>query len=439
LLGTIRKRDVPFRGPNAIELYQFRGSPPRTDIRRNYPMGNKWRTLQGIQVTESENHSGWDYGGYWENQTVYRITPDVGGDFTTQKKSVQSPVFPEAVSVSSGWFLAYPGMEEKDTLVGALLPLPPEQMPFPPSGRSSEDDLKEFGTTAIARCAPTNSVADLSTALIELKREGIPKLLGSLFWKSRSGRLRDVAKQSGNEYLNVEFGWKPLLADITDLAKGVLHLDKLISQYVRDAGKVVRRRYEFPPIISNDTVVVKSNVSPYLVHGVDIISVYDMPSINKGTVYRHRETTIRRWFSGAFTYHLPSDLGSWMGSDVVLARKLLGGNITPEVIWNLAPWSWAADWFGNFGDMLHVTSSLADDGLVMKYGYIMEHSIVRDTYTFVGPTGFKTQFVHPTPVILVSETKIRRRATPYGFGLNWSGFTNHQKSILAALGLSRIR
>jgi len=82
---------------------------------------------------------------------------------------------------------------------------------------------------------------------------------------------------------------------------------------------------------------------------------------------------------------------------------------------------------------------MASDGLVMKYGYIMEHTLVRDTYYFWGPTGYKSRNVHPMPITFVTETKVRRRATPYGFGLTFGGFTTLQKSILAALGISRIK
>jgi len=80
---------------------------------------------------------------------------------------------------------------------------------------------------------------------------------------------------------------------------------------------------------------------------------------------------------------------------------------------------------------------MASNGLVLKYGYIMEHSIVSDSYSFSGPTGFKTSDVHPLVVKLVTETKIRRKATPFGFGLTLGGLSSTQKAIMAALGMSR--
>jgi len=78
------------------------------------------------------------------------------------------------------------------------------------------------------------------------------------------------------------------------------------------------------------------------------------------------------------------------------------------------------------------------EGLVMRYGYLMEHSIVRDTYTIDG-TGLKSEFLPIQPLVLVTETKIRRKANPFGFGLKWDGLSPFQLSIAAALGLSKGR
>jgi hypothetical protein len=73
----------------------------------------------------------------------------------------------------------------------------------------------------------------------------------------------------------------------------------------------------------------------------------------------------------------------------------------------------------------------------MPYGYLMEHSIVRDTYFWDGPTTLKADRIVPSPITLVSETKLRRKANPYGFGLTWDELSSRQQSILAALGITR--
>jgi len=207
-----------------------------------------------------------------------------------------------------------------------------------------------------------------------------------------------------------------------------------MEQAVRDSGRVVRRRYSFPPFNSISETVTK-NVSPVRVANSGRSSFLNSLELNKGQVTRISEISRRQWFSGAFTYHLP-DYGSGLVGQARQANQLLGLSVTPEVLWNLTPWSWAVDWFSNVGDVIHNVQQMASNGLVLKYGYIMEHSIARDSYRFSGPTGFKTE-VSPSVVTLVTETKVRRKATPFGFGLTLGGLSSTQKAIMAALGMSR--
>jgi len=312
---------------------------------------------------------------------------------------------------------------------------PPITLSFPPFANSSELELQKLGTKAISLCSPANSVANLATALGEVKNDGLPKVVGSTTWHNRIKGIREGASSSGNEFLNIVFGWLPLVADITDLAKGVINLDKLMEQYIKGAGETIRRRHVFPTVKKEEITTVKSGCSPSI--SPDSLLLYDSSLINKGSYVRTRLTTIRQWFSGSFTYYLPREWRDSQSDRVALARQLLGLDLTPEVLWNLAPWSWAADWFGGVGDVLHNADSIANNSLVLHYGYIMEHSVVQDTYTFVGPTGFTAGYPGlPAEMVLISEAKIRRSATPFGFGLS-TGLTNQQKAIVAALGMSR--
>lgn len=375
--------------------------------------------LTGRQVTVSESHPNW--------RKLRADAGDVGGEFFTQKRYVLGEL--PRLQMSGEQF-ANPNLI-KWTYYGPVLPwnLAPGSIQWPPYVPSSDEELNEAGATAIARCKPTNSPADLSVALAELVREGLPKALGSLFWRDKTLSARNA----GGEYLNYEFGWKPMVSDILNTAKAVIDADRIIYQYRRDAGRVVRRRYEFPIESDSDITLYMSNVN---VHCAP--SGYNMfrSGSPTGKVMRYRETTRRRWFSGAFTYYLPdANHASWLNAPAE-ARHLLGLSLTPDTIWNLSPWSWAIDWFTNAGDVISNFSDFAVDGLVLRYGYIMEHTVTKDTYVFEGDTGL-TGPTRPPSLTLVSETKIRKRANPFGFGVTWDGLTNRQNAILAALGLSR--
>jgi len=423
-MGRTRRRSIPFQGPNTVSYEEYRGSPGQVvpnAIRRFSDNNNVWKGLIGTQVTTSENHPGW-------NSRDEGSTGDIGGNFTSTKSWVEYPRNSEPQTINSGWY-PYLGIQRRDRWYG---PIYASTQPPPASARSSESELAALGTTAIARCAPTNSLVSLSTALTELYHEGIPALLGSPIWERRARNLKDVYNTAGDEYLKVQFGWKPLISDITGVASVISRSNRLLRQLERDSGKVVRRRYTFPPI--RTITETKQDAFPSKLGGHDAPAMW-VPNPKMGKQVHIHETSINRWFSGAFTYYLP-EVRSSILKHALEADRLLGLSLDPEVLWNVTPWSWAVDWFSNVGDVIHNVNSFAKYGLVLKYAYIMEHSIVSDTYDYFGPQVFANP-VMPEVFKVVTETKIRRQATPFGFGLTMGGLTTAQKAIVAALGLSR--
>jgi len=377
------------------------------------------RSIDGIQETVSEGHP-------WRSRVKGNVQ-DIGGDFLTTRQHVICDSLPRDANV----LLNVGGGEKVQVNYrGPIFPISPVSGQFPPRIDSSNAALDTKGATAIARCKPTKSAADLGTALGELYKDGLPHLLGSKTWRDRTLS----AKNAGDEYLNVQFGWKPLLNDVKSFLNGVSRAQKLLNQYERDAGRVVRRKYEFP--IERTYTEETGNAITWLspIHQNYLLKVGVQGNYSKIT-----ETSRRIWFSGAFSYFLPKDYSSRSEVDrlSLLANNILGLELDPEVLWNVTPWSWAIDWFSNTGDVLSNVSDAANAGLVMRWGYVMEHTISKVTYkantdSLVAGTGAK-----PAVISFVTETKKRRRANPFGFGLNWSGLSPYQLSIAAALGISR--
>jgi hypothetical protein len=395
-------------------------------------LGSSSRDLNipGIQITESEGHP------FRRNQSSG--LEDLGGPFKSTRKYVEGDFPPRLGTTQSQMFQGPPQFYIEDEYRGPIMPVDAtitvagkKTLNFPPAGNSSNTKLDELGATAVSRCSPTNSPADASVFLGELLRDGLPSMVGSSTWKSRTL----TAKNAGSEYLNVQFGWRPLADEVSRFRDFVEHSDAVLAQYERDAGKVVRRRYEFPIIRKMEETNLGSSL-PYVEPGG--VPLYQ----SGGTVIRRRETLQRQWFSGAFTYHLPSGYDSRNEmSRLALKAKLLGLELTPDTVWNVAPWTWAIDWFSNAGDVVNNISDFATQGLVMRYGYIMEHTVVRDTYTMSKPVPYPGAVAPTTisPLVLVTETKIRRKANPFGFGVAWEGLSSFQASILAALGITRGR
>lgn len=299
---------------------------------------------------------------------------------------------------------------------------------WPSVSASSDSQLDALGTTAIARTIPTSPVADLVTTFGELLREGIPSMIGAQTWRERSLK----AKNAGSEYLNVEFGWKPLINEIQTFARVVRDADRILKQYEKMSGQKIMRSYQFPTETSS-TLTELGNAYPIPASIATIVGAIS----KQGNKQRFDKIETRRWFEACYTFYLPKS--GTLDGFLARADKLYGLRITPEVLWNLAPWSWAIDWFSNAGDVMKNISRFAADGLVMRYGYVMEHKKHERTFT-LSNVGFKSYGDGHTFVeIFEVETKSRRVANPYGFASNWSGLTLRQKAIIAALGLTRSR
>jgi hypothetical protein len=382
----------------------------------------------GSQVTDSEDHPG------WRKRLTNASLQDIGGNFYSQKQFAYG--FPSVQRLSAVPRYVSNRTSYQTKYFGNVWSIDARTMPFPPGLNSSVEDLEKLGSTAIAQVKPTNSIANIAVTLAELRREGLPSVNINR-WKDELRAHQNV----GDTYLGYQFGLSPLGKEIGLFAAGVVQADRLLAQYERDAGRVVRRRYNFPPksAIISTTEVGTSSFPFYDPYNTGFMNS-SLTGVQTGLLIRQRTIEQRRWFSGAFTYYLPAgyDSRKRMHRMSLLAREILGVELTPEVLWNLAPWSWAVDWFSNFGDVISNVSSFATDGLLLRYGYMMEHTIVSDTYTRATPNLFREGGGRlDSAVTLVTETKMRRKANPYGFGLTWDGLSAFQLSILAALGISR--
>jgi hypothetical protein len=378
------------------------------------------------EVTVDERHA-------WPARNEGRVTYDVGGPFHSVKSALtcdwdlyrsyalgthggtgyayDGHIWPDFPSLNQRWVSDPSVFSEAAFLLDA-------------DPTHTEGDLLEDGTSAIAKTIPTNASADTAVGVAELMREGLPSLIGSTVLRDRIGFLRSL----GSEYLNYEFGWKPLLSDLRDIAQSIDESEKLLAQLARDSGRNVRRRYSFPAERVASYTTGTSGIKPAL------------SSLIGGTQFGQMELTYHKsWFSGCYTYHYdPADLTE-ASRIATQARLLLGLKIDPEVLWNLAPWSWLVDWFVNIGPVFHNLSAFGQDGLVLRYGYLMHHStrrVERSWANLTLPRGGDWPAGNRHAALSL-ESKRRIRATPYGFGLIVSSFTARQWAILGALGLTR--
>lgn len=302
---------------------------------------------------------------------------------------------------------------------------------FDTSGYSPLGDtaVKGNGTTAIARTEPTSPVFTASQFLGELHGDGLPAIVGVRTWRERT----KSARHAGDEYLNYQFGWLPLVSDIRNFAYAVKNQHKILSDFRAGSGAVTRVGYHFP-VVENWTTGSSPNVL--------VAQAGNSGWSTTVPASWSKQVLTKTWFKGAFTYYVPvgNSASAKAARYASYADKLLGIRLTPETLWNLAPWTWALDWFANTGDIIHNISAIGHDGLVLKYGYVMSHH--RVCYSIGTPGRYISSYPNfltsgSTQVVL--ESKKRFPANPYfGFSVSPPAFTQTQVAILAALGLSRV-
>lgn len=303
--------------------------------------------------------------------------------------------------------------------------------------------LDADGATAISLCAPTNPTASLGTTLAETFREGVPTLPGIQSWRNRT----EILRAAGSEYLNYQFGWAPLLSEIHEVTNAARHHRDIMQNYRHNEGKNVHRRFDF----DSEHSTWEEEISPgFPDFGPANGSRWWYEDENHPVAKRTNRVsfTRKKWFEGCFTYGGPSRTDSFgralgFGTD---ADALFGIALSPDILWELTPWSWAVDWFSNAGDVINNVTNFALAGLVMRYGYMMEETI-SESYTEYGPhtrLGWhpgKGEYPIPVGSCRSGEkviTKSRAPANPFGFGIGWEDLSPTQLAITAAIGITRL-
>lgn len=364
----------------------------------------------GVQSTYSEDHEEWPEGAGTRN---------VGGPFYSDRMWSTPHLVDISFPKTSGITYNGPG-----TL--GMLGLGLSVMNDSSYNATLSSDLQAMAGPVIKNMSPTESEAGVSQLIGELKREGLPRLIGADVLHSRARDFRSY----GSEYLNYEFGWKPFVTDVHDLAYAVKDSHRIVQQFRRDSGRLIRRRADLPSGSSSSTT--------------DVGLFYAAPL--NGTCWQQItaptklfETILRkRWVSAAYQYYLdPGDnaIAKFTRFNQE-ADKLLGVSLSPETLWELAPWSWAVDWFSNTGNVVSQLSDYINYGPVLKYAYVMETVTSKRAYVgsgFIDVKGAK----HALQFDYTRIVKTREAASPFTFANVSGGLSAQQSAIVVALASSK--
>lgn len=297
-----------------------------------------------------------------------------------------------------------------------------------PSVIETDEELATLGASLVGKLAPTAPHNNVYTSLGELRNDGLPSIPFLSFLK---GGKDSIPQKVGGEYLNYQFGIAPTVSDVKSILKTVREADKLWKQYLRDSGRLVRRRMDMDPVVSVTTEVIPQES-------------YMVP---KGTKTQHwgsvgpvtvtTETETKRWFSAAYMYYVDKTTLEGMEGFLEKSQYLYGWKPSLSGQYNLTPWSWLLDWFTNTGDVIDNISLYLEDPFLTKWAYIMETQTMTKTYSQQLVTNEGVAF--PVTATFKVVVKKRRRVNPFHLGFKNEALTGHQLAILAALGSTKFR
>lgn len=296
---------------------------------------------------------------------------------------------------------------------------------------------------AFAKTRPPLQKAGAAVFIAELR--DLPRQLrttSNIFhdlWKASggSGNARFLApKGAADHFLNHQFGWVPFISDMQKFSSTFQDAAAIKSRMTNENGKWIRRR----ATLLNDyqETLLASDSGMRVEPAGDYVSTL-FNGTPRWEVWEKKASLITT--SGSFRYYRPEfddslpDYGSVMSS-IQRQLTIYGARLSPSNIYKAVPWTWAIDWFTDFGSVIDRFTDIYQDQIAAKYLFLMRHDYREVVLKQTLP--FKSGGIVTLEFSRITDCKIRRESdSPYGFGLSWNGLTPRQLAILAALKISR--
>jgi hypothetical protein len=266
----------------------------------------------------------------------------------------------------------------------------------------------ELATNAAARTNPSRPVVDVPVNILDI-RPGIQSI------RSRGEQLIDSVRRTGGRWLNWSFMIRPLVSDIVKM----ININDQINRRVAEIdnlydGNGIRRTVKQGTFSTSSKATATCQSA-----GVNITREFD------------RQTSIKcsthcRWKPMTRCGLRPSP----SVSRALAVQAVQGMTIDFSTLWEIMPWSWMLDWFGNVGEYLKSQRNIIPARLTGVHP--MKH-----TYTRYESKAYVNGNVLMSPITLVRETK--QRWTSSAAPVAHFGFLNGtQMGILSALAASRL-
>lgn len=416
---------MTFRSSAGVKTVQTIASHGFTQVTDSY------RTAIGLSDIDPSNRQ--EYNTFLANNG-YRNKFDTGHPFSTEKRTI-SYSHPSYYGSGTGQVF-FSGPLVPNHGLGDYLPVP-------------AFDHGAAGSQLIKKAIPTTPMGTAAVSLGEfLLPGGIPKAYTKAALeaqlkksaKSKKSQILSGAHAAGDAYLNYVFGYAPIVSDIANAVRTVREGNKFIEQLRRDSGRLVRRQRSLPSIStqSGPTAIASGTGLMSLLYNssADRASLYPDSASSRGTLTMEESSYQEIYFHGGFQFYFetPKSYDESVANIMAAADKLTGAPLTAERIYQLTPWSWFVDWNSSMGDVISNAQRFTEDGLVMRYGYVMRKTVTNRIYTL---TGVKFKNSNPGPISVTKQIirKERFRGNPFGFGATTS-YTSRQWAVLASLGMT---
>jgi len=310
--------------------------------------------------------------------------------------------------------------------------------------------LSNYGALEYGAAAPTSDQFSVSAFVGEL-REGLPALIPSLL-KTRKGNPNDLRyalkkqigkqKAAGSDYLNVQFGWIPLLNDVRGIATALAVATTAVT------GPSISTHRRRDGTVKDATMTAASPVvitealrfqAPALGQTGQVVQTQSGVTSTGSLIQRHEIYTS---FEAEFL-RLPTK-EPVMDPYLEKLNELMRFDLTPADLWQLAPWSWLVDWFVDIGGLIESWQAATSSNIMSLFAYAMRKEVITTSIFASDVRASSTAYRYTGPKSAYTEIKSTRyqriKANPFGYILDPTVNLNvGQLAILAALGLTKTR
>lgn len=287
----------------------------------------------------------------------------------------------------------------------------------------SSGEREDLRIRLLASTGPLTPKVNLPLFLFELRE--IPRMIkqvGDTLHRLRRPLKNDPFVTGASSNLAVQFGWRPVIEDLTKLCN-FAELVRKRDEELRKAhsSKGLKRRLTLPPKVSNT-----------------VQRDYPLNTLGNESIRADLNTSQTTEMWGTIRWRAKDGQGlgnrrkpSFVGS----FRTALGGHPTniPVAIWKALPWSWMIDWFYNLSLTLQANNN-------MLYYEPSQINIMQQRRTLITCSGNTNKGVSVSPGHVYRVVKER---TPIS---NTSALTrmrlpyldNFKLSILSSLAILRL-